>query len=203
MSEHGTLAELIADPDNLRKHNPRNVGMIEEGLREVGAARSIVVDENGVVLAGNGVVEAAASAGITRVRYVDADGEEIIAVRRRNLTDEQKKRLAIYDNRTSELSEWDAVSLRELQESDPDLLEGLWYDEELERDLARMERVADPFSPSEEPTSSSHVFSDEEVAAARDKLTSAFSGEETYKPVTCPECGHEFYVSPKDVPDDA
>lgn len=41
--------------------------MIADGLRQVGAARSIVIDEKNVILAGNGVVQAAATAGITRL----------------------------------------------------------------------------------------------------------------------------------------
>jgi hypothetical protein len=85
--------------------------MVINALHEVGAARSIVIDENGVILAGNGVVEAAADAGIERVQVVDADGETIIAVRRSGLTDRQKTRLALLDNRTAELAEWDAEAI--------------------------------------------------------------------------------------------
>jgi len=112
-----TIADLKPDKRNRRKHNPRNLGMIERALGEVGAARSIVIDEAGNILAGNGTVEAAAAAGIERVQVVDADGETIIAVRRSGLTDEQKRRLAMYDNRAAELAEWDAEELlRDVQE---------------------------------------------------------------------------------------
>jgi len=52
-----TLADLRPDPANARKHNPRNIGMIVSALHQVGAARSIVSDEHGTILAGNGVVE--------------------------------------------------------------------------------------------------------------------------------------------------
>ena len=68
--------------------------MIQESLQQVGAARSIVIDENGVILAGNGTVEAAGQIGIDRVKIIEASGDEIIAVRRSGLTDEQKKKLA-------------------------------------------------------------------------------------------------------------
>ena len=105
------LKDLTPDPRNARRHTPRNVGMIEKALHEVGAARSIVVDEDGVILAGNATIEAAAAAGIEKVQIVDADGETIIAVRRSGLTPEQKKKLALYDNRTAELAEWDADML--------------------------------------------------------------------------------------------
>lgn len=37
--------------------------MVVDALHKVGAARSIVIDENNVILAGNGVTEAAGEAG--------------------------------------------------------------------------------------------------------------------------------------------
>src|SRR5688572_20032022 len=100
------IKDLQPDPRNRRKHNPRNIGMLVEALQKVGAARSIVIDEAGEVLAGNGVLEAAGEAGLTKLQIIEADGETIIAVRRTGLSDAQKRELAIYDNRTAELAEW-------------------------------------------------------------------------------------------------
>lgn len=84
-----TIAELTLDPKNARKRGPRAEGLLVASLHEVGAARSIVIDEDGRILAGNGTVQAAAEAGIERVKVVDADGETIVAVRRTGLTDIQ------------------------------------------------------------------------------------------------------------------
>lgn len=111
-SEPTTIDDLVLDPDNRRAHNSRNLGMVADALREVGAARSIVIDEGDVVLAGNGVTQASRDAGITRVRVIETDGTEIIAVRRRGLTPEQKRALAIYDNRTAELATWNVEQLQ-------------------------------------------------------------------------------------------
>ena len=133
------IADLIPDPENARKHTPRNIGMIRDALGQVGAARSIVIDENNVVLAGNGVLEAAADAGIEKVQVVDADGETIIAVRRSNLTPEQKKKLALFDNRTAELAMWDAAQIAADMEAGLDLT-GMFYDNEL---AAILEQAAD------------------------------------------------------------
>lgn len=85
--------------------------MIVESLRTTGAARSIVIDENDRVLAGNGVTTAAARAGISKLKVVEAEGDEIVAVRRRGLTEEQKRALAIFDNRTAELAGWNFEQL--------------------------------------------------------------------------------------------
>lgn len=123
-----SLADLTPDPQNARKHNPRNVGMLVDALHQVGAARSIVVDENGVVLAGNATIEAAAEAGIHRVKTVEADGSEIVAVVRRGLSKDQKTKLALYDNRVAELAEWNPEILSELA---PEALEGMFSDKEL------------------------------------------------------------------------
>lgn len=109
----GTIALLKPDKKNRRKHNERNIGMIVTSLQTVGAARSIVIDEDNNILAGNGTVEAAQLAGIEKLRIVDADGEEIIAVRRSGLTDEQKRKLALYDNRTAELADWNLEQMLE------------------------------------------------------------------------------------------
>ena len=166
MGEITHIGELTSDPDNARSHTARGVGMIEEALNEVGAARSIVIDEDGKVLAGNATIEAAAAAGIERVRVVDADGEEIIAVRRSGLSDEQKKRLALYDNRAGELSDWDAGVLADLKEQDEALLAGLFRDDELEEILGDVSHVQFPEY-------------DESIADSVEYLE-------------CPECGHKW-----------
>jgi hypothetical protein len=106
------IKDLVPDPENRRQHNPRNLGLVVDALHQVGAARSIVIDEDNVILAGNGVTEAAAEAGITRVRVIEADGQELIAVRRVGLSPEQKRALAMYDNRAAELAEWNVEQLQ-------------------------------------------------------------------------------------------
>ncbi len=127
---HATLLSgLILDPHNARRHNDRNLALIEQALREVGAARSVVVDETGTILAGNATVEAASRAGIARVRVIDADGSELVAVRRSGLTPEQKRRLALYDNRAAELATWDTEVLASL--ADETDLSQLWEPDEL------------------------------------------------------------------------
>jgi hypothetical protein len=108
-----TLKELTPDPTNRRRHTSRNVEMITEAIETVGTGRSIVIDEDDVVLAGNATVKAAGVAGLTKLTVVEAAGDEVIAVRRRGLSSEQKRALALYDNRTAELAEWDVEQLVE------------------------------------------------------------------------------------------
>ena len=104
--------------------------MIADALQKVGAARSIVIDEDNVILAGNGVTEAAAGAGITKLRVIDAAGDELIAVRRSGLTAEQKRALAIYDNRGAELATWNVEQLAADLKNGEDL-SAFFFEEEL------------------------------------------------------------------------
>lgn len=111
MGEQLHVKDLTPDPQQVRRHTPRNLALIGDSLQAVGAARSLVLDENNVILAGNGTVEAAAERGMTKVRVIEADGTELIAIRRRGLTDRQKVQLALYDNRSADLAGYDLAAL--------------------------------------------------------------------------------------------
>ena len=124
------IKDLVPDPKNRRKHTPRNVGMIVDALHEVGAGRSIVIDENDIVLAGNATLEAAGEAGIVDLKVIEAKGSELVAVRRTGLSETQKRNLALYDNRTGELAEWDVDQLLEDVESGVDL-SAFFHDDEV------------------------------------------------------------------------
>jgi hypothetical protein len=128
-----TLKALTPDPMNPREHTERNASMLDRSIEEVGLARSVVVDEAGRILAGNQTTEAAAARGIERVIVVEVSGNELVAVRRRNLTDEQKIRLALYDNRAGELAGWKPEVVREIGTVTP--LERFWTEKELEHVL--------------------------------------------------------------------
>lgn len=109
-----TIDELKPDKKNARKRTERSSSLIGESLRRYGAARSIVIDEDNRIIAGNGTIEEAKAAGIKPLRIIETDGKEIIAIRRTGLSEDDKVGLAIADNRTSDLSEWDGEMLRQL-----------------------------------------------------------------------------------------
>jgi DNA modification methylase len=111
-----SIFDLRSDHKNARKRTDRSATLIEESLKRYGAARSVVIDEDNRILAGNGTVDAAKRAGISKVRVIETDGDEIIAVKRTGLTEDQKIGLALADNRTSDLSEWDKEMLHQLSE---------------------------------------------------------------------------------------
>jgi hypothetical protein len=103
---------LRLDPRNARVHGEENKKLIRRSLEEVGPFRSIGVDGEGIIRAGNGVYEQAQALGL-KVRIVDARPSELIAVRRRDLKGRKAVRAALLDNRTGELSEWNPDQLTE------------------------------------------------------------------------------------------
>ena len=109
-----SINNLKADHKNARKRTDRSADLIKESLERYGAARSIVIDEDNRILAGNGTVEGAKAAGIKNVRIIETEGDEIIAIRRTGLSEDEKVGLALADNRTSDLSEWDQEMLHHL-----------------------------------------------------------------------------------------
>lgn len=106
---------LRQDPLNARHHTPENQQMLRQSLQEVGPFRSIGVDGDGIVRAGNATFQEAQRLGL-RIRVIDAAPDELIAVRRPDLRGEQAARAGLYDNRVGELSIWDVGNLKQLSD---------------------------------------------------------------------------------------
>lgn len=106
--------EIRLDRRNYRKHGTENKRIIKKSLEELGAGRSIVIDAEGEIIAGNGVFEQAQELGI-KTKIVETDGSELVVVKRTDLRtqDEKRKKLAVADNAASDSSEWANDLLRE------------------------------------------------------------------------------------------
>lgn len=102
------------DKRNYRKHNTKNKELIKKSLKECGAGRSIVIDSEDNIIAGNGIYEQAQSLKIP-TKIVETDGNELVVVKRTDLKtdDEKRKQLAVMDNSTSDSSEFDFELLAE------------------------------------------------------------------------------------------
>ena len=96
------------DKRNYRKHNDRNKELIKKSLEECGAGRSIVIDTDDEIIAGNGIYEQAQALNIP-LKVMETDGSELVVVKRTDLNtdDEKRKKLAVMDNSTSDSSEFD------------------------------------------------------------------------------------------------
>lgn len=108
------MAELEFDPRNYRIHNDKNKRIIRKSLEDCGAGRSVLVDKDNVLIAGNGVYEQAQALGL-KVRFVESDGQELIVVKRTDLSseDEKRKLLALADNYSSDTSIFDINAILE------------------------------------------------------------------------------------------
>ena len=105
--------QIKFDARNYRKHGQKNKDLIKKSLEELGAGRSVLIDKENSLIAGNGVFEQAQALGIP-VRVIETDGSELIAVKRTDLAteDEKRRKLALADNAASDLSEWDVPALQ-------------------------------------------------------------------------------------------
>lgn len=106
------IKDLIQDKRNYRKHNKKNLDLIKKSVKEVGLARSIVIDNENNIICGNGLTSTLDKN--TPIQIIETDGTELVVVKRTDLNtnDEKRKQLAIMDNSTSDSSEFDLDSLQ-------------------------------------------------------------------------------------------
>lgn len=127
------IGSVKPDPRNARKHPKRSIDALCRALERFGQRKPIVV-RDGVVIAGNGTLEAAARLDWREIACVEFKG-----------SDDEARAYAIADNRTAELSGWDKEILAD---SIGELIVGGW--DELgddvgfsEAELARLRPVID------------------------------------------------------------
>lgn len=101
-----SVDELSLDPANARRHPERNLEAIMASLRAFGQQKPIVIDRRGIVIAGNGTLEAARRLGWDEIAVVETE-----------LDANQATAFGIADNRIAELATWDYEVLQSLMES--------------------------------------------------------------------------------------
>lgn len=129
-------------------HNPRKnddaVDAVAESIRQCGYVAPIIVDEDGVILAGHTRYKALRKLGHTEAEVIVKEG----------LTEEQKKKYRLLDNKTNELASWDfellAQELEGLDFGDLDLDWGIDMEEAPEVAEDNYE-VAPPEEPKSKP----------------------------------------------------
>jgi ParB-like chromosome segregation protein Spo0J len=89
------LDRLVPDPANARTHDQRNIDAIKASLVMFGQRKPIVATDAGVVIAGNGTMQAAKELGWDKIAVVFVKDDSAMAAA-----------YAIADNRTAELAKW-------------------------------------------------------------------------------------------------
>jgi len=107
--------DLTPDIRNANLGTERGRYMLDGSLRKLGAGRSIVVDAEGRVVAGNKTLEVAEEIDLP-IRVVQTDGTELVVVQRTDwdLADNEgpARQYAYMDNRSSEIGlDWDAEQI--------------------------------------------------------------------------------------------
>lgn len=102
------MGEIKLDTHNYRVHDERNLKLIKKSLKDYGAGRSILIDADGEIIAGNATYKTAQELGIP-VEVIKTDGKKIIALQREDLhtQDRARKELALVDNTSSDKPNWD------------------------------------------------------------------------------------------------
>lgn len=113
------ISDLKFDDKNFNRHTEYGMGLLEKSLRENGAGRSILIDKDGNIIAGNGIIEAAGSVGLENVKIIETTGDEIVAVKRTDMTIDSKegREMALADNATANVDlSWDEDNIKEQTE---------------------------------------------------------------------------------------
>lgn len=113
------IESLVPDNKNFNKGTEYGDRLMDESLRKFGLARSIVIDKNNRIIAGNKTAEKAADIGFTDVLVVEVDGNQLVAVKRKDIDIDSAKgrELALADNATSKANlAWDESLIEEVSQ---------------------------------------------------------------------------------------
>ena len=168
--EKRKTSDYTPDPGNANTGTERGLRALDDSLAKYGAGRSILVDKNGYVIAGNKTLERAHDLGIEDVVEVDSDGRHIVAVRRTDLdllSDPKARELAYADNRVAEIDlTWNVEQILADLNAGVDLSQ-FWREDELQEFIKSIQLPED--------------WKEYDETAADD-----------VEYCTCPKCGHRF-----------
>lgn len=182
--EKKKVSELIPYDRNPNTHPESQIEQLANSIRQWGWTMPILIDENGMVIAGHGRLYAAQRLEMEEVPCISVSG----------WTEEQKKAYVIADNKLGEGSQWDDSlyfsELRNLSDSGYDL-SLLGMDDNFS---------FDDFEPNVNPTYNSGNFTDIDVGNAQAKLDGQINGLSKEKSdggteVLCPNCYESFVVT--------
>lgn len=209
------LSELKKLEKNVRRHNDKQIGEYMRSLEMFKQIRPMVVDENGLILIGNGMYEA-----MLRLGWEKGDCYVVSG-----LTEAQKTKLMLADNRVYELGMTDMDAFEEIIADlagdfdipgwDDDLLEtlsasvseanemvqnyGVFAPDEVQR-VQERQRIApgEPETAPEPLQRPSGGMPEPEPAPHRPEMSYATVPAEALpgKFVICPHCGEKIVISP-------
>ena len=168
------VSSIVPYEKNPRK-NDKAVKEVAESIKQCGYSNPIIVDENMVVLCGHTRLKALKKLGYQEIDVIKLDG----------LTEEQKKKYRIYDNKTAEFAQWDAELLaQEMEDLDFSAFDLNWDLEEADETESYAADLSEYGDDYDEEGEDNRDFGNEE-------FTDDDFSDETFK-YRCPECGFMF-----------
>lgn len=207
------LSELVKPEKNVRIHTEQQINEFKRSVTMFGQIRPIVVDENNIILAGNGLYDTLVAMGKETADVYKYD----------NLTENQKKKLMIADNKIFSLGienletlncfledlqgdldipGFDEEILKQMVSEAEEVTEkiaeyGTLDDEEIQsiKDNAARREALEPKSQesgsnnSEIPQNAPVIPTSEKIQEEQDEQTT-----EIKKFVLCPKCGEKIWL---------
>lgn len=115
------LSDLTRNPKNIRKHSKKQIDEYIRSVNMFGQTRPMVIDENGLILAGNGLYDALTIMG----------WEECDCYIMKGLSTTEKDKLMLADNKVFELGITDLSSIEDVVRGLGDDLDVPGYDDEV------------------------------------------------------------------------
>lgn len=103
--EYWKVKDLRNNPNNPRK-NDDAVDTVAKSIEKYGFRNPLIIDESGVVWCGNTRLKASRKLGL----------KEVPCIVVRDLDEQKMTELALLDNKTNEIADWDYDMLREIME---------------------------------------------------------------------------------------
>lgn len=202
-----SIKSVIPAERNVRMHNDSQIVEYARSLEQFGQIRPIVVDEKNEILCCNGLYHAAMHLGWDKVKVVQMT----------SLTEAQKKKLMIADNRLFELGSYNNDVLDEFFLELKDDLDIPGYDEEtLQMIVGDMESVNEQImeygiledsrveeinnnknflaQKIEKAETGAHAMGSGQSMAGANAIHESAKGEDERVYAVCPNCGHKVWL---------
>lgn len=204
------LSELVRPERNIRIHTEKQLEEFERSVRMFGQIRPIVVDEKNTILAGNGLYE-------TLLRMGE---EQALVYKYEDLTESQKKKLMIADNKIFSLGIENLDTLNEFLEELNGDLDIPGFDEEIlkqmvadadevtekiseygtldEEEIQQIKEANEKREKKEQESASEEgkaiVQTDLPQQGGQSATTESPESAETRRFVICPKCGEQIWL---------
>ena len=174
------LSDLHPPERNVRLHTEKQLKEFRRSVEMFGQIRPIVIDEGGMIMAGNGLFEAMKSMGRT-----DADCYVVTG-----LTEAQKKKLMLADNRVFNLGVDDMEALDAFVQELKDDLDIPGFEEDLLQAMVMEAEIIQQTREKYQAQEEAAAERAEEVVLAQPEKQKEAAG----RFILCPKCGERIWL---------